>query len=446
MKFYLCELKINGCKNINKLIDLKFYNSTIKSPINIENTNIKAIYGPNGAGKSAIVTAMYIYENLIRNENGLNDSFFSKFVKESINKELNKLEIEVTVLLFDSKDKSYLSTFRHYLSLKVRNNNVVIDSERIYKLSGNSILDNKFKKLIDVKEGKLLEIDGINNLDTTSIYINSLNLLNKKSIISIDIESKKNKLSKYELALIGLKLFSYNVIVSMEQDDLHKNYLENLEINENLINKIGEEYKIEIIEEDLFYFSTKDRDYVKVDNYDSYLKNINKLYRFIKVFKPNLLGVEIDKKINDGKYYCNKIFKYQNSEIDIEFESTGIKKLVRLFNALLACSNGKIVFIDEFDANLHDVYFAKLIEFLKNYSNGQLCFTTHNLEPIEVLKNNSHSLDFLSNDSRIASWIKNGNKSPLNKYVNGLIDYSPFNVHSIDFIDSLIEEDIFFGK
>ena len=88
MKFYLCELKINGCKNINKLIDLKFYNSTIKSPISIENTNIKAIYGPNGAGKSAIVTAMYIYENLIRNENGLNDNFFSKFVKESINKEL----------------------------------------------------------------------------------------------------------------------------------------------------------------------------------------------------------------------------------------------------------------------------------------------------------------------------------------------------------------------
>ena len=88
MKFYLCELKINGCKNINKLIDLKFYNSTIKSPINIENTNIKAIYGPNGAGKSAIVTAMYIYENLIRNENGLNDSFFLSLLKNPLIKNL----------------------------------------------------------------------------------------------------------------------------------------------------------------------------------------------------------------------------------------------------------------------------------------------------------------------------------------------------------------------
>ena len=107
----------------------------------------------------------------------------------------------------------------------------------------------------------------------------------------------------------------------------------------------------------------------------------------------------------------------------------------------MACTNGKIVFIDEFDANLHDVYFAKLVEFLKNYAKGQLCFTTHNLEPIEVLKNNSYSLDFLSNDSRVASWIKNGNKSPMKQYINGLIDYSPFNVYDIDFIDSLIEED-----
>ena len=63
------------------------------------------------------------------------------------------------------------------------------------------------------------------------------------------------------------------------------------------------------------------------------------------------------------------------------------------------------------------------------------------MEPIEVLKDNSYSLDFLSNDSRIASWTKNGNKSPLKQYVNGLIDYSPFNIYDIDFIDSLIEED-----
>jgi len=139
-------------------------------------------------------------------------------------------------------------------------------------------------------------------------------------------------------------------------------------------------------------------------------------------------------------YYCKKIFVYKNYKIDIEFESTGIKRLVKMFSSLKASANGGIVFIDEMDANLHDVYFTKLIEFFKEQSRGQLCFTTHNLEPIEVLKDCSHSLDFVSNDSRLSSWVKSGNKSPMKKYVNGLIPYSTFNVGSIDF-EFLLDED-----
>ena len=439
MKFYLCELKVNGCKNIDKEIDLKFCNSTIKSKVNFENTNVKAVYGPNGAGKSAIVTAMHIYERLICNGNGLNDSYFSNFVKESINKGTNKLEIEATVLLYNSKYNAPLYTFKHYIRVIKKNNNVFIDAEKVYKLSGNYIVDDKFKKLIDIEEGRIIEIDGLSNVEDSSIYKKSLNLLDKRSIINMDFIfiDKGRTLDKYEMSIVALNVFAYNIIVSMEKEDLHVNYLKSLEID-----KLSNEFKSETSDDDIFNFSVKDRDIVKVEHFNNYLNNIKKLEKFIRVFKVDLKSIEVDKKINDDVYYCNKIFNYNNSNgIDIEFESTGIKKLVRLFNALLACTNGKIVFIDEFDANLHDVYFAKLVEFLKNYAKGQLCFTTHNLEPIEVLKNNSYSLDFLSNDSRVASWIKNGNKSPMKQYINGLIDYSPFNVYDIDFIDSLIEED-----
>ena len=437
MKFYLCELKVNGCKNIDKEIDLKFCNSTIKSKVNFENTNVKAIYGPNGAGKSAIVTAMHIYERLICNGNGLNDSYFSNFVKESINKGTNKLEIEATVLLYNSKYNAPLYTFKHYIRVIKKNNNVFIDAEKVYKLSGNYIVDDKFKKLIDIEEGRIVEIDGLSNVEDSSIYKKSLNLLDKRSIINMDFIfiDKGRTLDKYEMSIVALNVFAYNIIVSMEKEDLHVNYLKSLEID-----KLSNEFKSETSDDDIFNFSVKDRDIVKVEHFNNYLNNIKKLEKFIRVFKVDLKSIEVDKKINDDVYYCNKIFNYNNSNgIDIEFESTGIKKLVRLFNALLACTNGKIVFIDEFDANLHDVYFAKLVEFLKNYAKGQLCFTTHNLEPIEVLKNNSYSLDFLSNDSRVASWIKNGNKSPMKQYINGLIDYSPFNVYDIDFIDSLIK-------
>lgn len=438
MKAYLCELKVNGCKNIDRIIDLTFCNSTIKSKVKFDNTNIKAIYGPNGAGKSALITAVHIYERLICGENGLNDNFFSNFVRESINKKINKLEVEVTVLFYDSKDSSYFATYRHYISLAIKNNNIVIDCEKISKLSGNSILDDKFKTLVHIKDGKIIEIRGVLNLLESKLYINSLNLLNKKSIVNINF--LENKLRNYEIAIICLKTFALNIIVSMEKEDLHTNYLKNREVIENK-EEIMSKFTNEITDEDVFYFSVKDRDIVQVDNFKNYENNIMRLYKFIKVFKPNLTGIDIDKKINGDEYYCNKIFLYGDLSVDIEFESTGIKKLVRIFNALSACTNGRIVFIDEFDANLHDVYFSKLVEFMKLYAKGQFCFTTHNLEPIEILKDNSHSLDFLSNDSRVTCWTKNGNKSPMKKYINGLIDYSPFNVHTINFIDSLLEED-----
>ena len=70
---------------------------------------------------------------------------------------------------------------------------------------------------------------------------------------------------------------------------------------------------------------------------------------------------------------------------------------------------GQVVFIDEFDANIHDVLLIRLLEYIVNYSKGQLIFTTHNLAPMEVLKNAKHSIDFLSPDSRIVSWTKSGN-------------------------------------
>ena len=68
---------------------------------------------------------------------------------------------------------------------------------------------------------------------------------------------------------------------------------------------------------------------------------------------------------------------------NVEFESTGIKKLVKLYMYIREMKRGGIVFIDEFDANLHDVYLCALLEYLMEYGEGQLCFTTHNIGPME---------------------------------------------------------------
>ena len=101
---------------------------------------------------------------------------------------------------------------------------------------------------------------------------------------------------------------------------------------------------------------------------------------------------------------------------------------------------GEIVFIDELDSNLHDVYLCALLEYLMEYGEGQLCFTTHNIGPMDILKHNKKSIDFLSIDHKIYSWTASGHYSPSKLYRNGMIEGSPFNVDSIDFI-SVFETD-----
>ena len=113
---------------------------------------------------------------------------------------------------------------------------------------------------------------------------------------------------------------------------------------------------------------------------------------------------------------------------------TGIKKLIQLFAYLNEMVEGGIVFIDEFDSNIHDVYLCALLEYLMEYGKGQLCFTTHNVGPMDVLKHHKKSIDFLSEDHEIYSWTTSGNYSPSKLYRNGMIEGSPFNIDSIDFI------------
>ena len=69
-----------------------------------------------------------------------------------------------------------------------------------------------------------------------------------------------------------------------------------------------------------------------------------------------------------------------------------------------------------------------------HYAQGQFVFTTHNLGPMDVLKTANNSIDFLSTDSRLVSWTKNGHYTPASQYSKGLIKYSPFNIEPFNFL------------
>ena len=166
---------------------------------------------------------------------------------------------------------------------------------------------------------------------------------------------------------------------------------------------------------------------------EDYKTNVERLTEFLKLFKPSLKTIKLDIAEDEEYYYCCKKMIYDSYEVDSDYESTGIQKLMSIYNSLDDVTKGKIVFIDELDANINGVYLKVLLEYLNNLNKGQLCFTSHNFYPMEYLYSYTNSIDFLGETGKLISWKKNGNYKPYNQYPEGMIVDSPFNIDPIDY-------------
>ncbi len=51
----------------------------------------------------------------------------------------------------------------------------------------------------------------------------------------------------------------------------------------------------------------------------------------MRIFKSDLQNIEIDRKEKDNIWICDLIMVYDDYKVHAEFESTGIKKLIKLF-------------------------------------------------------------------------------------------------------------------
>ena len=240
------------------------------------------------------------------------------------------------------------------------------------------------------------------------------------------------------VTVIELFAFAISLNVCIDNADIHTNnrlYQKIQSIEENKKDSFTKEtfnqLKREILE-------ASGRDILVPKNlYSSYEEQIAKLSMFIQIFKPELVNIEVDKKDFDQFYKCNMKMIYENYTLDQEFESRGIKKMMDLFYYLEDACMGMITFIDELDSNINDVYLDKIIEYFILYGKGQLCFTSHNLSPMSVLKKNKNAITFISSVNTVHTWANNGNLSPENAYKNGFIEDSPFNVDASDFLGIL---------
>lgn len=446
---FLVSYRVKGIKNFEEEVSLSFYKKTMTKPIETGNYNVKGIYGMNGSGKSAIVSSVDILRNLLINENYLNNPIIQNSLDEIINKKIEGLHIGTKFLFKLTEDTAYL--YEYEVVLKKNDfGKYVIDNEQLSCKNAFSKKD-EFTPVFVVQKG---EIEYINTEDIVlenEFREKTKNLLSNSSASSLFIMKFRHNtiktvnldpFSTFSIGTKALLLYSFNTHIYMDQSDDHTDYFvgdvlgKYNESNKGIL-EIEASFKnvSQLIDiNNLNIFSCK-TDTIPVDKYEAYKDFVKKLKKFIQIFKPELKDIEIEKKDKGDNYVCSLNMVYEGFSINSEFESTGIKKLIKLYAYLQEMVQGGIVFIDELDSNLHDVYLCALLEYLMDYGQGQLCFTTHNVGPMDILKRNKKSIDFLSIDNKIYPWKTNGNYSPAKLYRNGMIEGSPFNIDAIDFID-----------
>ncbi|MCL4584932.1 MULTISPECIES: AAA family ATPase [Fusobacterium] len=419
MKVFMLSFKVNGIKNIEKEIEINFYNKTLKR-FNPCGSNVKGIFGPNGIGKTSIIKGMDILRKISLNDNYLTNDFNIIILDKIINKKIEKAKLEVEFLVIKNKKK-----YRYIHSITIARTStkeIKILNEKIIKKDPNT---DQILWQILIENG-IIKNDSIHKGDLKAQIIDvTKNLLEKRSVVNI---VKSSLLESTDLE--NIYYFYKKLYIKLDRGDSHFTYalLDNIlkapmkdEVPFN--NSIGN-YDMTIPKNSLEVF-------------EDYLRRMTK---FLKIFKSNLKNIEYEKKEDEEYYYINILFVYNNYKVDYEFESMGIKNLFSLFTYFRALSDDEVVVIDEIDTSIHDIYLNKLIEFFAVDGKGQLVFAAHNITLLQTLKKYKHSIDFINENMEVVSWIKNGNSTPFKSYKDGYIKGLPFNIKEYDFLEIFSQE------
>lgn len=444
---YLVNYSVKGIKTLDELVSLSFYKKTITRNPDTQDYNIKGIYGMNGSGKSAIISSVNILRNILVDAAYLNNPIVQKNLEAIINKKLEELYIQADYMVKGENDPVL---FKYIVTLSKDNTGRYVISKEQLSFRRALSKSESMAVLFDVADGELVSAcrNGEQDEFYTDILNKTMNLLSTSSISAlfnrIFLNLKNNAIEKPRgplwIGLVGLLAFGRKLHVYLDQSDDHteyvafnslKSYLDSENYNDEFHSVIN---NLRDMDNDFLNVLTIRGNRVLKSLYGQYEETISKLYEFLHIFKSDLRGIEIEKKENKDFWVCDLVMVYDGYKIHTEYESTGIKKLIKLFAYINEMVRGGIVFIDELDSNLHDVYLCALLEYLMEYGQGQLCFTTHNVGPMDVLKQHKKSIDFLSENHKIYPWTTNGNYSPSKLYRNGMIEGSPFNVDATDFI------------
>ena len=429
---FLLNAELKGVKNIDKTVKMLFYKQTIDKTFDMSNYRIKAIFGENGCGKTALITAFSLVKDIVLDSRYLNNK--QNLLEELINKKEKEFVFSCEYIM--SGDENNI-VYKYYMKLSHNDTGYFIQNEKLSKKNGN-YANNNYRDVFEVDNGKLVYLDA-EEKELERCMEKSLNLLMNQSFLRIFISmlDKETKIKDYVYDMFSLLVFFVSLNVYIGDSDKHDTYMLYSEIEKKIIsnNSIESRY----ISDMLNVITSASGDKVGIELFDSYKMKIKRMEQFIKLFKSELKSIDILDEKSAEYYNCRLRFNYGSYTVDREFESTGIKKLVSLFDVIEAACHGGIVFIDEFDANINAIYLEKIIEYIIIYGEGQLCFSTHGLEIMDLLKSEKLAIGFLTENREIINWTAKGNNSPSNYYKKGYIEGIPYNIDSVDLLNIFME-------
>ncbi len=442
MVTYLTRFGFYGIKNIKETVSLLFYKRSVDKNFDPSEYRIKSIYGENGSGKTTIVTAFSILKKLIMYPDYLSDPKTQDLLNHIVNKERNSFKIYAE-FYFSLSSAPVVLYYEIAVGRDDKTGLFEIKNELLRTRRG-TYTQAPYHDVYEVENGRFINLAAVEEVKG-KVLLSTMNLLNKSSAISklMELVSYQAIDEANELAVpVLLTQFSaFSMYAFLNEDDDHSLYFARKNIEKlREVNNITDEQ----IDKTLCLINeamSLQADRVSKDAFAALEKKVNKLADFIRIFKPSLKGIDVDKKdAGDDSYQVSLVFNYGTYRVDYEFESTGIKKMVQTYEAIWRVAHGGIVFIDEFDANVNSVFFDKLIEYVRDYSDGQLCFTVHNTSSMDSLREEKESINFLTRDNQIIRWVKNGHYSPDVLYRKGMIEKLPFNIYESDFV-SIFEDD-----
>lgn len=442
MKATLLKMEVGGIKNVEKNVILLF--DTPKRKKTKGHGLIKAIYGPNGVGKTALVLAADFYARLTKDETSLDDTPTMAILSQLINARRKELFIEMS-FRFAFDEESVPVYVSHAISIGYDSLGVMrILYERVTQT------DEKGKQKWLLQRG----LDGLEGDDEAiSVMKKSQTDLSKHSMVGCF--PSVLSFAKDELQVLGRTLGPLIITLTCatrlwtfygEASDSHESFAlrKLLDFIADAKDKDEAEYRATLTR----WFTKRQRvllskhrykdcfEVIEKEEKKRFDESVPKLTRFLRIMKPDLEKIIPVYKVDGSNVIVDLEYRYQGGyAVSYEFESTGIKKLSRLYFALRAASDGSIAFIDEIDSDIHDVYVEKLVEYFLLNTSAQIIMTTHNVGIMDSLNQFSNAIDFLTPQGNIVTWAIGGRRNPQKTYLRGYISGIPFNLSDYQFAE-----------